>query len=203
MSISAHSGRPGTGKTYNAVREILKLLNSGEKVWSNIWIDWEGYVEKRTWWKKGLIMIGLKREWNEYPKENLKYWKSLNDITEVENGYIFMDEAHVYMNARRWKGMSEEMERKLAQHRKDGLHMIVTVQSVNRLDVVFRELIDFWYVYENNLLWFTRWEFSIDDDKAKRFPLSKRWFWKKRRIYESYDTLEKVWITDEEKNKTA
>jgi len=177
-------------------------LDKGEKVWSNIWIDWNGYEEKKTLFKKLLKAIGIKKRWKSYPSENLKYWKSLRDISVVEDGYIFMDEAHVYMNARRWKGMSEEMERKLAQHRKDGLHMIVTVQSVNRLDVVFRELIDFWYVYENNVLWFTRWEFSIDDDKAKRFPLSKRFFIKRKKIYQRYDTLEKVWITDEEKNKT-
>lgn len=192
MSIKAHTGRPGTGKTYNAVREILKLLDQGFCVWSNIWIGWEGYKEKRTWWKKILIGLKIKKGWKEYPEENLQYWKRLEDLWTIEQGIIFMDEAHVYINARRWKDMPEEMERKLAQHRKDGLHIICTVQSVNRLDTIFRELIDYWYVYENNLLWFTRWEFSIDDDKAKRFPLSKRMFWKRKKIYERYDTLEKI-----------
>lgn len=192
MSITAHTGRPGTGKTYNSVREILKLLDKGFLVWSNIWIDWNGYEEKKTWWKKVLMKIKIKKEWKIYPASNLRYWKKLEDLWSIEQGIIFMDEAHVYINARRWKDMPEEMERKLAQHRKDGLHIICTVQSVNRLDTIFRELIDFWYVYQNNLLWFTRWEFSIDDDKQKRFPLSKRMFWKSKKIYEKYDTLEKI-----------
>lgn len=192
MSIKAHTGRPGTGKTYNAVREILKLLDKGFFVWSNIWIDWEGYEEKKKWWKDILIKLRIKKGYRSYPESNLKYWKKLEDLWTIEQGIIFMDEAHVYINARRWKDMPEEMERKLAQHRKDGLHIICTVQSVNRLDTIFRELIDYWYVYQNNLLWFTRWEFSIDDDKAKRFPLSKRLFWKRKKIYEKYDTLEKI-----------
>jgi len=187
-----HSGRPGTGKTYNSVREVLKLLDNGFLVWSNIWIDWNGYEEKKSWWKKVLMKIGLKKEWKKYGKENLRYWKKLEDLWTIEQGIIFMDEAHVYINARRWKDLPEEMERKLAQHRKDGLHIICTVQSVNRLDTIFRELIDFWYVYENNLLWFTRWEFNIDDDKQKRFPMSKRIFFKRKKIYMSYDTLEKI-----------
>jgi len=192
MSITAYSGRPGAGKTYSAVKEIKKLLSQGFKVWSNIWIDWDGYEEKKTIWKKVLMKIGLKKKWKRYGKENLKYWKKLEDLWELESGIIFMDEAHVYINARRWKDMPEEMERKLAQHRKDGLHIICTVQSVNRLDTIFRELIDYWYVCQNNFFWFTRWEFNIDDDKQKRFPLSRRMILKKKKIYNSYDTLEKV-----------
>jgi len=80
----------------------------------------------------------------------------------------------------------------LAQHRKEGLHIIGTVQAVGRLDVVFRELIDFWFVYENNSLWFTRWEFDFDQDKQKKYPLSKRWYFKRKKIYDMYDTLAKI-----------
>jgi len=194
MSITAHSGRPGTGKTYNGVREMIKYLNKGFFVYSNIKINWEGKKEKRTAFKKLLMKIKLKRQWNDYPKENLKYWKKLEDLYNLEEGIIFMDEAHVYINSRRWKDMPEEMERKLAQHRKDGLHIVCTVQSVNRLDTIFRELIDYWYVYENHLLWFTRWEFNLDDDKQKRFPMSKKWYWKRKKFYKMYDTLEKIEI---------
>jgi len=80
----------------------------------------------------------------------------------------------------------------LAQHRKSGLHIEGTVQHVSRLDVVMRELIDFWYVYEAHRLWFTRWEFDIDQDKNKKYPLSKRWIFKRKKIYNSYNTLEKI-----------
>jgi len=187
-----HSGRPGTGKTYNLTKDVIRILNKGVKVRANYWIDWNGYEEKRTWWKKMMMRIGWKKEWREYPKENLGRWKKLDDLYDFEDGIIAMDEAHVYMNARRWKDLPEDMEKKLAQHRKDGLHIWGTVQSVNRLDTIIRELVDYWYVYENGLFWFTRWEFNIDEDKNKKFPMSKKWIMKKKSVYEAYDTLEKI-----------
>lgn len=194
MSITMHTGRPGTGKTYNAVREVIKLLNNGEIVYSNIKIFWNGYEEKRTWWKDILIKIKIKEKYKKYPKNNLRFWTKLEDLYKIEDGTIFIDEAHVYMNSRRWKNLPVEMEKKLAQHRKDGLHIIGTVQSVNRLDTIFRELIDYWFVYENGYFFFVRWEFNLDDDKQKKYPLSRRYFRKKKKIYEMYDTLEKVGI---------
>jgi len=66
------------------------------------------------------------------------------------------------------------------------------IKVLNRLDAIIRELVDYWYVYQNGILFFTRWEFNIDDDRQKRFPLSKKWIWKKKKFYEMYDTLEKI-----------
>lgn len=198
MSITAHSGRPGTGKSYNLARKGIKYLNAGFPVHSNFKLNWNGRIEKRTWykklWKRVLNKFGYDFEWKDLPASNLKYWNKLEDLYNIENGIILMDEMHVYMNARRWKDLPENMERKLAQHRKDGLHIEGTVQSVNRLDTIVRELIDYWYIYENNFFWFTRWEFNIDDDKQKKFPLSRRMILKRKKWYEAYDTLEKVEI---------
>jgi len=195
MSITMHTGRPGTGKTFNLVKDALKLLRNGEIVYSNFKIYWNGHKEERTRFKKFLVWIKIKKEWKDYPASNLRYWKKLEDLYRIEEGTILIDEAHVYMNSRRWKDLPEEMEKKLAQHRKDGLHIIGTVQSVNRLDTIFRELIDFWYVYDNSWFFFVRWEFNLDDDKQKRFPLSRRYIFKRKKIYESYDTLEKIGVT--------
>jgi len=168
------------------VRNAIQYLNSGEIVYSNFKIHWYGYEGKKFNWRR------LRFEKVSFPKSNLRYWKRLDDLYRVDNGIILMDEAHVYMNSRRWKDLPEDMEKKLAQHRKDGLHIEGTVQSVNRLDTIIRELIDYWYVYENTFFFFVRWEFSIDDDKQKKYPLSKRYFRKRKKIYELYDTLEKI-----------
>jgi len=186
MSIALYTGRPGTGKTYNLTRDVIKALNSGELIYCNYKINWEGYEGKKWNWKK------LKFEIVKYPKSNLKYWSKLHELFSVTNGIIVMDEAHIYMRSRNWEKLPEEMERKLAQHRKDGLHIWGTVQAVERIDKIFRELVDYWYVFENNIFWFTRWEFDIDQDKMKRFPLSKRFILKDKKIYAMYDTLEKI-----------
>jgi len=176
-----HTGRPGTGKTYSLTRNLLKYLNKGYIVLANYKINYSG--------------------------SNLYYWKDLDRLKNLVRSdstimreadklgmpvIIGMDEAHVYFNSRKWKDLPEDMMRLLAQHRKKGLHIEGTVQHVNRLDVVMRELIDFWFTYTSHLLWFTRWEFDLDQDKQKKFPLSKRWVWKKKKIYQSYDTLETI-----------
>lgn len=187
MSIVLHTGRPGTGKTYGLTRDILKALKQGNVVYSNYKINWEGgefsYFDWRSFsFKKRIV-----------PRENLKYWNKLSELFNVEEGIIAMDEAHIYMRSRNWEKLPEEMERKLAQHRKDGLHIWGTVQAIQRIDVIFRELVDFWFVYENSIFpWFVRWEFDIDQDKNKRYPLSKKRILKRQKIYDSYDTLEKI-----------
>jgi len=187
-----HTGRPGTGKTYSLTRDVLDALEKGVVVYANYKIIWEGYKEKKSLWKKLLMFVGLKKEWIEYPKENLKRWKKLSDLLDVEDGIIAMDEAHIYMRARNWEKLPEEWERKLAQHRKDGLHIWGTAQDIKRIDTIFRELVDYWYIYENSFLYFKRWEFNIDNDKQKRFPMSKKFILKKRKFYNAYDTLEKI-----------
>lgn len=186
MSIVLHTGRPGTGKTYNLTRDILKALDKGYIVYSNYKIFWEGFEGKK------FNFLKLRFEKVSYPKSNLRYWNKLSDLFDVEEGIIAMDEAHIYMRSRNWEKLPEEMERKLSQHRKDGLHIWGSVQAVGRIDIIFRELVDFWYVYTNGPFWFTRWEFDIDQDKNKKYPLSKRWIFKSKKIYAMYDTLEKI-----------
>lgn len=189
-----YTGRPGTGKTFYAVNDVIKKLNKGYIVYSNIQINWFGFTEKQNKLKNFLIKIKLKKGYNKYPVTNLIYWKSLKDLFNVSQGIIFIDEAHVYMNSRRWKGLDEEMERKLAQHRKDGLHIIGTVQNVNRIDVVFRELIDYWYTCSKFLKWIIATEFDIDEDKQKQKPLSKKFILLTKAKCMRYDTLGKVVI---------
>jgi len=192
MSIVLHTGRPGTGKTYNLTKEILKALKKGEVVYCNYFIKWEGYSEREDFVKRWLWKLGIKKKLKKYPKENLKYWRKLEDLYNLEQGIIAMDEAHIYMRSRGWDKLPEEMERKLAQHRKDGLHIWGTVQAIERIDKIFRELVDFWFVYENHGLFFVRYEFDIDSDKTKKRPISKSWILKKKKIFESYDTLQKL-----------
>lgn len=161
-----HTGRPGTGKTYCLTKNVLKYLKQGYKVYSNYYIK------------------------SDSP--NLYFWKKPEEILHVSEGIIAMDEAHVYFNSRKWKDLPEEFLRLLAQHRKKGLHIEGTVQHVNRLDVVMRELIDFWYTYQNRPFFFVRYEFDLDQDKQKKYVLSQRWIWKSKKIYESYDTLQTI-----------
>jgi len=181
-----YTGRPRQGKTYLAVRDVFKQLKKGRKVWSNILLNWNGYEGKRWNWKK------FRFEKFSYPADNVQYWTKLTDLYEIEKGVIFMDEAHIYMRSRKWEALPEEMERKLAQHGKDRLDIIATVQATARIDTVMRELIDYWYVCKKSFGIFHRYEFDHDQDKNKKRHLSHRFYLKRKKGYLRYDSYSKV-----------
>jgi len=173
MSIILYTGRPRQGKTYLLVRDVIKHdLNKGKKVWSNILLDWHGH--------------------KNYPASNLQYYTNLKDLYHLKSGVILMDEAHIYMRSRKWESLPEEMERKLAQHGKHRLDIKATVQHPNRLDVIMREIVDYWYVCKKNKFAFVRYEFDIDHDKNKKEILSTRVYPRRKKWYKMYDSYADV-----------
>lgn len=201
MSISLHTGNPRTGKTYGMNRVILRCLDEGLVVYANYKVNWNGKKGKKWSWRKFRFVA------YEYPASNLRYWKKLSDLYDVEKGIIAMDEAHVYINSRRWADMPEEFERKLAQHGKDALHIIGTVQNLRRLDTVMRELIDYWYSYKvfpavprhpwkpHKPLIFFQWEILMETDmqprRLRRMPKFYRFSKKIAKTYDSFAKIEK------------
>lgn len=193
MSITMYTGRPRQGKTYLAVRHVFKELKKGRPVWSNIKLNWQGY--KGYIWNTKFPF----RHFVDIPKDTVKYWTKLSDLYNVQKGVILMDEAHVYMRSRKWEALPEEMERKLAQHGKDRLDIIATVQATQRIDVIVRELIDYWYVCRKLPFIFQRYEFDHDQDKAKKKYLTLRPFLRTKKGYLRYDSYSKVIVGEENK----
>jgi zona occludens toxin (predicted ATPase) len=193
MSITIWTGRPGTGKTLSMVRAVEKLLNKGEIIYSNFRINWSGYDEASSWWRRFLHKIKLKKELKKFPASNLRGWTHLHELKDIKEAYIVIDEAHFYMNSRKWKELPMEFMRKVAQHRKDGLHIYGTVQNIKRIDVVVRELVDFWYECSIFLGFVFNVEYDIDEDQLKKKPLSQKFFrLNKKWASNTYDTLEKI-----------
>jgi len=184
-----YTGRPGTGKTYLLVLEMIKKLNKGSVVYSNFYIRWSGSTRKIFDWRRFRFVTVV------YPSSNLRSYSKINELMHVEKCIIAMDEAHFYLNSRTWKETTEkhfDFLKKLAQHRKDAIHIYGTVQNVKRIDVVMRELIDYWFVCTKGLFWIGRYEFDIDDDKEKKNPLSYRSYFLTKKRYQQYDTLQKI-----------
>lgn len=199
MSITLHTGNPRNGKTYGMTKVALKCLNEGLIVYSNYKINWYG-SKRRVW-----VWSEFRFKYIDNDASNLRYWKRLSDLYEVENGIVIMDEAHVYLNSRKWMDLPEDFERKLYQHGKDGLHIIGTVQNIRRLDTVMRELIDYWYFYKvfpnvprepwkaHKPLIFFQWQILMETDMApRRLKKMPRIFFFKKSIANSFDTLAKI-----------
>lgn len=66
-------GRIGAGKTYCATVDILEDLDRGQVWYTNWKIDWPGYDERTKKWYLFLGWLGLKKEFLNFPKENLHY----------------------------------------------------------------------------------------------------------------------------------
>lgn len=169
--IIAFTGRPGSGKTVAMIHMGHKLLKKGYDVHINI--------SMKPYFKK--------------VRGNLYFWHRLSDTYDITKGWILMDEAHIYMRARKWESLPERMELKLAQHRKDGLNMVITTQNLARIDVIVRELVDVhWRMKQYFGRFFIMKEFDPDMDKLMLKPIRTRWFWASKALLNSFDTLAKV-----------
>lgn len=198
MSIVLYTGRPGTGKTYCMTHHLIKKLNSGWIVYSNYLIKWNGF--------RGIKREGFKFKKVNYPASNLRPWTKMSEWEDMTNCIIAVDEGHRFLNSRKWETLSEQTQLKLSQHRKDAVHLFLTSQHINRLDIIARELVDFWFncemwwrpenVFKRSRNWFIILREYDPDTDIKQYkllpPLSKKiiFFTKKRAM--RYDTLQKI-----------
>lgn len=97
--IQQYFGKIRNGKTYIATSDILKLLKKGNVVYANWQINWEGYREFDNIFYRILGFFGLKTEFKQYPKENLKYLPITqgfyDKFSKLTDCYVFLDEGHL------------------------------------------------------------------------------------------------------------
>jgi len=173
--ISLYVGKPGTGKTYSLVREALRAIRAGKDVYSNFFIDFSKLKLKEK--KLGKIF----------------FWNEITELIPVRQGEILMDEAQVYMNSREWYKLDRRLQRKLQQHRKQGLNILGAVQSYKRIDTVARELVNSVYQVKRMGKLFVCREYDIEDmDKAKKRAFSIKIFWLNKKIANCYDTMYEI-----------
>jgi len=76
------------------------------------------------------------------------YWKNLEDIYGISNGEIYMDEAHRFLNARRWEKIPDEFIKKMSQSRKYGCNLHFITQHQNMVDINVRRLCNEVIIYK-------------------------------------------------------
>jgi len=122
--ISVVQGRPGTGKTVFLVSEIIRMASRGLDVYTNVEVKFP-LADRRN---KFIHRI-----------------ESLEDILHLREGEIVLDEVQTYLNSRNWDKLDIRFQLLLQQHRKRGLNILGATQSVTRVDVVFRQLVQRFY----------------------------------------------------------
>lgn len=127
-------GRQGGGKTLIAVSKALDAYKQGKKVYSNVALN--------------------------FPYEKIKY-KDVIDC-KLENGVVLLDEIHLLLPARNSlsKTSRKICDGFLSMVRKKGLVIYGTTQTERKVDVRFRDELDFLYICKkfaydrNKKLWF-------------------------------------------------
>lgn len=116
--VVAFLGLPGAGKTYSAVHYLcaIRRKRPSATVYANI----------------PLRLPGLKPS---LPMETVDDW------VNARNGVILLDEAHILLGSREWSQKERaRVAAKLGQLRKDGIQLLYTTHTAEKVDVRLREL---------------------------------------------------------------
>jgi len=135
-------------------------MDAGDFISSNIPLD-EDAIERY------LRDLGLKEHARIYERadgsfstslyrKKVNVWNDFNDPQSVDAhcGTWNIDEAPMWLDARKFDSLSPEAKMKILEHRKDDLQIISTAQDVSFIDKVFRTLCD-----EIRLVKMVRWPF--------------------------------------------
>ena len=228
--IFAFTGKTGSGKTYQMVKEIYARWKTGTDVYSNTYLLFEKY-ERFKFYEVWLYNIQkfflnlLKRNVEPQKRGRIIYYEDISEIIEARNGIILMDEGQNLLEARNWENLPAEFSNKLRQHRKHRLDLYVTTQNLGTIDINLRRLVQKWKHTRDVFALFGKRNpniFSIHITEEKDIDelynnvddllvnsLSHSTFfihlWKKKLYDTMYDigftTLKSVWLQENEKTK--
>lgn len=133
-------GSVGAGKTYCAVAEAIK--DAGDYIITNTPLNQEKLAELYGV-RKDIVREEDQRQVEEGTKA-VRIWKDFSDdiVKEAKCGTLLIDEAPLWLDARKWDTLSHDARQKIIEHRKDDLLICSTAQDVSFIDKVYRILAD-------------------------------------------------------------
>lgn len=172
--ITAYEGRQGSGKTACAVLDAFeRVKRTGGAIYTNMRslrypADWKG------------------------KKYDIFHVQSFEELKRCVRGVVLLDEAHVWFFSRQWSKFPYDLLFFWSQARKRQLEIIYTVQDLERIDTLIRDLTD--EVIRFKRLWSglsVRWR---REGIAKKWSFD--WFQTYRKAFKKhmYDSWEVVWF---------
>ncbi|MBL7058521.1 hypothetical protein ISS03_04235 [Patescibacteria group bacterium] len=221
--INIVTGKPGTGKTYNLVRLAYGFIEEGKDVYSNFYINFDKYEQKRqktyAYRIRNFLRIfvirylGIKLRPKRLGK--IYFWKRIDEFVDIKGGEILIDECQIYFNSRGWKDLPPELQYKFQQHRKHikrdengkiiGLNIWGAVQNVRRIDTVIRELVNNVFILKKVGVVFLAKQYDIEEvDKENKICYSRVFFMFDKTLANSYDTFQEItgFENDHKKRRT-
>jgi len=170
-------GKMGSGKTSNAVHQMLRWHEAGKTVWCNFPVNETAVSTNAPFYRE------------DDPA----------GILSMRDGLYVIDEAYMTLNAREWANLPKHVFTAFTHVRKLHMTVIVIAQSWMRIDKSIREVTSRARRFEGGSLFGRRYrfvDFEVDELGEIVKPLEEReiideragssWFGK--RVYQSYDT---------------
>jgi hypothetical protein len=169
--ITCYEGRQGSGKTAMAVLDAMKRYkHTGGKLYTNM---------------KSFVYYGKKATDIDF-----EYVNSFDMLKKASRGVVLLDEAHVWFFSRQWAKFPYDLLFFWSQARKRQLEIIYTVQDLERIDTLIRDLTD-------EVIRFRRF-FSGVSFRWEREGIAKKWRWRWLALYKRafgyYDSHEVIWF---------
>lgn len=142
--INGLSGRPGAGKTYEAVvSHILPALKQGRKVVINIPLNVEWFVGVLGENVRDLIVL-VDGGFHNYGKK--RYFSAANDFLQYDTWrnaanqgvYFFVDEAHLAMPQ---GSTNQELKEYMSMHRHYGHDIMLITQNFRKVDRDIKDMV--------------------------------------------------------------
>ena len=128
--IEIYTGTPGSGKSYNAVFELVTHLRKGKPAFANFTLR-----DPDPGWKFTPFA-------NEEVNEIIK-WIVKHPLDREGEGLFIVDEAQLIWNSREWKQIPKSVIGFFSQHRKLGYNIILVTQRVEMIDRQVRMLAEY------------------------------------------------------------
>jgi len=159
--IYAYTGKTGSGKTYQMIKDAYPRWYRGEDIYSNTFLLYEKFGGRagcnildnpEEFSKLEHINFHIKLFYSRYFKKKIKipyrgriiYFEDVTELLETRDGIILLDEGQALLEARNWDSLPAEFSNKLRQHRKHNLDLYVTTQNLGTIDINLRRLVQVW-----------------------------------------------------------
>lgn len=151
-------GPVGAGKTFNAVAEAV--IDAGDHIATNTALNGEAIAE----YLLAKPDVGKKHDLRAdgsllHKDKQIILWEDFGNDTvkDAKCGVLLIDEAPLWLDARKYDALSPDARRKIIEHRKDDLLLLSTAQDVAFIDKVFRLLCDEIRLVKSSWLPFLGW----------------------------------------------
>lgn len=101
--VSCYYGRIRNGKTYSATADIIDLLEQGEVVYANWYVDFSGFDQRQSFFVVLLKLFFGQKYFYKFDKSNFHYFDPDNPdigmLGSLVNVHIFVDEGQWIFNS--------------------------------------------------------------------------------------------------------